>query len=1162
MSLEMRAVNAGTVVALALWWLCTVQCFNLNVNKTVTMKGPQNSSFGYSVALWQRAAPPYSSLVVGSPLSVGADGVVGQIFFCNRSGNCSTHSTATAALRKTASVLEEVDDEIRAEMGLGEQLHSSSPTAENILACAPRLPLKFRTSKLVGLLPRGGCVLLGPEPQTLIPVTDKKFIDSRGRSYINNMKGTGFGVAGFSAASIQSEERIFLGAPMAYNGQGTAFWKDDGQQFRNLARSIKTKKKQNDDYAMQFWAITVGRLDGASNILAASAPNARNNITGVVRFYRVSADDVSEVQARDGVAAAGVQLASMYGYSLASADWDADGVDDLAVGAPYSNAGRLASRTTGRSLPDAGLVFIYYGPLKESIVRGEHRLANGDEGGHFGMALLCPGDLDKDGFPDLVVGAPDDGHGKVFVYNGSPDGIKTRPSQVLVGEQFLLAGAAAGSRFGFSLSGGHDLDDNGCPDLLVGAVAASQAVFFRSAPVLRLEGGIQFSPRVVPLGSDSCMEGMLLSVSQVFRNREVYTCFELHIALQYNSSVFSQAIEVELSMTVDERYHFSRALFVETNTTRLKKLYSLQHVMMDPVIAKLPVYLLEDRPSLAEHLEATLSVEYLRSPGLPEDSIQPILHNTDFTAPARLTCKDKDKCVSRSDLKLRVNNTKLVIGSGRHAIRMTVEVKEARAHQVTLVIEHPALLKFSHSSGVSLKCSQAPTTELWVTLHCNLATTLSISLQELTLYFDHMPLRLLEAVTREPDYAPVITFAVSSDTTDYDPTDNNATVTITPVVKHPLVISGISVPEQIRAFTNESLTFEEVLSLITEGKNESVTAFGPPVAHTYTFLNLGPTPLLHEQLVVEWPLHHEFNRQLLPVLYITEITTTGPVVCTGPPANARNLILEAQQTEGDEGRGEEDEAGESLEEDDIDYRNMTEQNQTNTSSQHELLRRRRDATFPSEQLRGQQRSVPAIDCELIQCTLYTCNLTDLNAGRSATVTISSRLVLATIHTDTEQRYMVVSSRASVAGSSNRTTVNSHVTIIPPPKGALGLLSGHWWLLSVALLIGLLVLLLLAIVLYKCGFFRREKRQHLQQLRASRSMRESQYVTELTKQEEQERQQQYVLEQLGQAEPYLQQEDPQLQQQVPQQVSMQEGLSEEEQQVWQHMYMQGQQQHVD
>lgn len=98
----------------------------------------------------------------------------------------------------------------------------------------------------------------------------------------------------------------------------------------------------------------------------------------------------------------------------------------------------------------------------------------------FGLSLTSLGDINLDGYGDFAVGAPYDGpegKGAVYIYHGSKTGPLQKPSQVIFAED--VAGASFLSTFGFSLSGGIDLDGNMYPDLVVGAYEANKALVFK-----------------------------------------------------------------------------------------------------------------------------------------------------------------------------------------------------------------------------------------------------------------------------------------------------------------------------------------------------------------------------------------------------------------------------------------------------------------------------------------------------------------------------------------------------------------------------------------------------------------------------------------------------------------------------------------------------------
>jgi hypothetical protein len=152
------------------------------------------------------------------------------------------------------------------------------------------------------------------------------------------------------------------------------------------------------------------------------------------------------------------------GSAVAQGDVDGDGTADALVGAPIAGAGK--GTPTGEAFVVAGATTGVVDLVDADVV------IHGTNAGYLGMALAA-GDIDGDTRPELFVGASweRDWIGVVHLFYGAMPG-----TWADVDADAKFVGTATGGQAGMALAVA-DLDANGLPDLLIGApVESSKSV--------------------------------------------------------------------------------------------------------------------------------------------------------------------------------------------------------------------------------------------------------------------------------------------------------------------------------------------------------------------------------------------------------------------------------------------------------------------------------------------------------------------------------------------------------------------------------------------------------------------------------------------------------------------------------------------------------------
>ena len=146
-----------------------------------------------------------------------------------------------------------------------------------------------------------------------------------------------------------------------------------------------------------------------------------------------------------------------FGEHVSGGDFNGDGSPDLAI----------TDETVNNN---TGAVYVYFGPSSHLVSPPDAVLPGpGGEGQYFGGTVANAGDLNGDGCADIVVGDLYFGScGRAYVYLGNPDSLAASPAVTLSNPTPTNL-----DQFGISVAGAGDVNGDGYGDLIVGSSGPS-----------------------------------------------------------------------------------------------------------------------------------------------------------------------------------------------------------------------------------------------------------------------------------------------------------------------------------------------------------------------------------------------------------------------------------------------------------------------------------------------------------------------------------------------------------------------------------------------------------------------------------------------------------------------------------------------------------------
>ncbi|XP_035732540.1 integrin alpha-8-like isoform X2 [Vespa mandarinia] len=1019
-------------------WLCgflfkiflsNTLAYNLDITNAIVFTTPQslegrrNSYFGYATALYT-SSKNVSAVLIGVPRANISDlqSVLepGTVYVCLLDKMCKEW------------IIDNSEDKIYQNRNNswigGVVLTENNRINSNILVCAPRW--KYINNK--NWYMNGMCYWTTAtsiesfekeaEKMALITINDNQLTSWNG----NFLYNFGMGQLGFSADMRyfvnKSDLSVVLGSPGIFNWKGsTVLLTESTSGYRQII--IPNNKNIYMDINYLGYSTTSGFYFSKQELLFASSSPRSNNMKGYVIIYSFPKYSGKTIDISNTLN--GYQYGEYFGASLASCDLNNDDKDDLIVGAPLWTKDMDEGRNNF---------------MKKQEIDGNV------SGGRFGSSITCLGDIDYDGYNDIMIGAPYEGDsGAIYLYNSNKNGI-LKCSQKILGSEFSpnICG------FGISISKPLDINNDKYLDIAIGAYLSEQVVLLPSIPVVSITIDLVYS-------------GKKLSRDSKF--------FFIYICTIYDGVYAPKNLNIIRNLEIDPLY--GRAMYLKNNTSNFTCILPTVLKISERQCDLFKIHLKDNIQNVIDPI--TLSVDFNNTMQESNKSSN-IFHKSSviinklnsklkdvIQLPFLLECGTDDICNSDLRISLRTNltsNNTYIIGSSSN-LKLIVDVhnngEPAYQTQVHIFIPNPLSLE-----SIPPACMESSWTNKYnLQVICDLGNpltnatneTMILELDTSKIRFDVKSLELYANVTTQSE--------------EINQLDKNYTMTIYFDIDVDIAIAG-KAQDNVYSYSRK------------DEKNSQNIKF----KHIYEVQKFGRSPINEAILMVEIPTYWK-NKD-----YDIELININHTI-----AHMDGNILKLKINDLDHCKNCQTFKRETINEfiDEFDMNNKS----VNIYTRNETKIKYEENFTNTEKLvinTPVENRILFINCSnpMIVCKQIECKLNPFTSSLSVAqliITLDFKLLNIPSFMLENKNIILFASKGTVnitqpsnviQGSTNKPDTTMIITKFQgsPINERVAV-----WILALSIFLGIILLILIILGLIKLGFFHRKRKEQLEALKA-------------------------------------------------------------------------------